>query len=413
MIKTNTIQSLSFFLLVLLIFTLPSFEAPKTIFLILFIVITLFYPSNQFHFKKLTLSDFMIIYWILIGFVCAYFSGIDHKEWSGARSATLIPLFLLTLKHSRFSEKEFTLLYTSIIISTLLSLTEGYWQLLNHHKTTLELHSVGHVNHSAIYLALTYSVALAYLLVPSTLWYLRILAATATIILFASIIISDSRASVFTIILVSFSFVFIRFRQSKKPIITAFVLAALLLSVLYVNKAPIVTKTLSQVSSNSVLSARIKIWNTAILTWKNNPVFGVGLKNYSDVNEKQIKSWLHLQKQPYLKDTFLPYSHAHSLFFNTLAEQGFIGLVSVFTILFYICFLLYKHRPAKTETAITCLTWLGAVGSMEVIMINGLFNTTLHHEHGLLAILLIGLWWSRLQSQPTLPRSTVEKSAPY
>lgn len=355
----------------------------------------------------------MMVYWILIGFIAAYFSGIDHKEWSGARNAALIPLFLFCLKHSILSEKQIKLLITSIIISTLLSLTEGYWQILKHQKAALELHSVGHVNHSAIYLALTYSAALAYTLALNTPWYRRILPLSATIILFASIIISGSRASAFTVSLMSFSFAFIKFKQPKALLITACTLIILLVSALYINKATIVTKTISQVSSNSVLSARIKIWNTAILTWENNPVFGVGLKNYSEVTEEKIKSWLRQKKQPYAKDTYLPYSHAHSLFFSTLAEQGLVGLVSIFTILLYICFLLYEHRPAKTATDASYLIWLSAVGSMVVILINGLFNTTLHHEHGLLAILLIGLWWSQLQSHPNSLSPTVEKPAPY
>jgi O-antigen ligase len=169
---------------------------------------------------------------------------------------------------------------------------------------------------------------------------------------------------------------------------------------LYINKVPIVKKTLFQTSSSSdlnSLSGRVPIWNSALLIWRHNPVFGIGIKNYDQATRKRQEKWLSEENKTYSDKTYHPYSHAHSLYFNTLAEQGIIGFSVLFINLLYICYLLYKHTPKPEDPLICWLLWLSAAGVMQVVLINGIFNTTLHHEHGLLSVLIIGLWWSRIQ----------------
>jgi hypothetical protein len=136
------IQSLS---LLVMILTLPSLEAPKTISLILFITLFLLSHRNLLSFKKLAFSDYLLVAWMLVGFVVAGYVEIQHKEWSGASNAMLLPLFLFCLKNSQFNNKEITLFLITVIIATLLASVEGLWKLYNHQNFFLELNSVGHV----------------------------------------------------------------------------------------------------------------------------------------------------------------------------------------------------------------------------------------------------------------------------
>ena len=387
-----------------MILALPSLEVPKTVFFLLFVALFLTSHRDIFSFKKLEASDFLLIAWMLVGFVVAGFVEIHYKEWGGACSAMLLPLFLFCLKNSRFSDKEIMLFLITAIISALLASAEGLWKLYSHQIRSLELNSVGHVNHSSIYLCLIYSVALAFALTQthSNRWYVRLLCIALVIVFGSLVIISSSRGSALALGLMTLFFSIAWTIKSKKPLIIVMIAAVLVTGGLYVGKVPIVKKTLYQTtvtnSSNS-LSGRIPIWKSALLVWRHNPVFGLGIKNYDQATKERHKNWLAEENKIYSDKIYHPFSHGHSLYFNTLAEQGTIGFGVVFANLSCICFLLYRHTPTRESQQIYWLLWLSAAGAMQVVLINGIFNTTLHHEHGLLSVLIIGLWWSRIKGQ--------------
>jgi O-antigen ligase len=402
------IQSLS---LLLMILFLPLLEGPKTVFLILFIALALsrFAQRKILSFKKLKSSDYLLLTWILIGFVVAGFVEIHHKEWSGARSAMLIPLLLFCVKNSQFTNKEITLFLITAIISTLLASAEGLWKLYSHQKSALELNSVGHVNHSSVYLCITYAVVLAITLTqrPSNRWLSRLLPITLVIVLSYLVIISDSRGSALAMGVITLFYGLIWTKKSKKPLLIMLLASLVLIGGLYIKEASIVKKTLSQTTSQSSfnsLSGRIPLWNSALLIWRHNPVFGVGIKNFDQATQERQKNWLAEENKIYSDKIYHPYPHGHSLYFNTLAEQGIVGFSVIFINLFYVCYLLYLNTPKREAPSIYWLLWLSATGTMQVVLINGIFNTTLHHEHGLLSVLIIGLWWSRIK-EPVLGKA--------
>jgi O-antigen ligase len=393
------IQSLS---LLLMILSLPSLETPKTIFLILFITLFLLSHRNILSLKKLIFSDYLLLLWIVCGFIVALFVETQHKEWGGARSAMLMPLLLYCLKNSQFNNKEITIFLITVIISTLLASAEGLWELYSQQKSSLELNSVGHVNHSSIYLCITYAIALAFALTQSrsNRWFIRLLPIALAIIFGSLVIISDSRGSALAMVFITLSYGLIWTKISKKPLSIMLLAALFVIGGLYATKASIVKKTLSQTASQSSLnslSGRMPIWNSALLIWRHNPVFGLGIKNFDQATRERQVNWLAEENKTYSNKFYRPYSHGHSLYFNTLAEQGITGFSVIFLNLSYICYLLYHNKPKREGPVTYWLLWLSAVGVMQVVLINGIFNTTLHHEHGLLSALIIGLWWSRLK----------------
>jgi O-antigen ligase len=393
------IQALS---LLLMILALPSLEAPKIIFLILFI--TLFLISHRYllSFKKLVFSDYLLIAWMLVGFVVAGFVEIQHKEWSGARNSMLIPLFLFCLKNSQFNNKEISLFLITVIISTLLASVAGLWKLYNHQKFFLELNSVGHVNHSSVYLCITFAIALAFTLAQdySSSWFIRLLLITIVIFFSSLIIISGSRGSALAMGIIAISYGLIWTKKSKKPLLILLFAALFVNGGVYLKKVSMVQETLSQTAANSSFNSmdvRVKIWNSALLIWRHNPIFGLGIKNFHQATRETQANWLAEENKTYTDKIYHPSSHAHNLYLNILAEQGITGFSVIFLNLLYICYLLYRHTPKREDPLIYWLLWLSAAGVMQVILINGIFNTTLHHEHGLLSVLIIGLWWSRIK----------------
>ena len=155
--QSPTILSLLAFIMVL-----PIFETPKTIFLWLFIVfsgISIWRHKDKFRWHA---DDSLLVVWMFSGFAVALFAGIHHKEWGGATGVLTLAFFFLVLKNIELSERLRWVIALVVLVSTLLATGEGLWQtfVIKQHKA-LELNSVGHVNHSAIYLVLNFALALA------------------------------------------------------------------------------------------------------------------------------------------------------------------------------------------------------------------------------------------------------------
>jgi len=87
--------------------------------------------------------------------------------------------------------------------------------------------------------------------------------------------------------------------------------------------------------------------------------------------------------------------HAHNLYLNTLAERGIVGSVPLAAVLIAWGLLLFRRRPRPADSEDDWLLWGAAAAAWTVSVVAGLANTTLHHEHGMLAALLLGLWLPR------------------
>jgi hypothetical protein len=89
--------------------------------------------------------------------------------------------------------------------------------------------------------------------------------------------------------------------------------------------------------------------------------------------------------------------HAHSLLFNTLAERGIAGGLPLAAILATWLWSLVRARPQAQSPPLVWSVWSAAAAAWVVTIVAGLVNTTLHHEHGILAGLLLGAWLSVLR----------------
>jgi hypothetical protein len=161
-VKPN-LKTIEFFLLSLMIVSLPSIEAPKNIFLVFYVLIAFFRQLKMKKFHDLKLWDSIFLTFILSNLICTLLAGIPgNDEWKGFRVSLTILSVGWLLSKSNYSLKQSRNLYLLLIASTLPPLLFGFWQLLiSHSKDQLELHSVGHVNHSAIYLLIIFGAILA------------------------------------------------------------------------------------------------------------------------------------------------------------------------------------------------------------------------------------------------------------
>lgn len=125
---------------------------------------------------------------------------------------------------------------------------------------------------------------------------------------------------------------------------------------------PIISKyVLNFIQSNNVLefTGRNQIWGVTLQEWKENPMFGYGLQLWGQ--EMQAKYQEILGWAP---------GHAHSQFFQTLGESGYVGVIGL---LLYTGILLYLAiRFAKATKGFTLVLFFFLLfrGITEPVFVN-------------------------------------------
>lgn len=159
---------LDFVVLGLMILSLPSLEAPKNIFLVGYLltrIITEIIEFKKGH-RRWGGWDTLFLIIVLTAFLSTLFAGFSGlEEWQGYRVFLTAILTGWLLSRARYAKDRYLTLFKLIVLSTIPPLIWGLWEyLVTHSRKTLEIHSVGHVNHSAIYLVIIFGASLAWFL---------------------------------------------------------------------------------------------------------------------------------------------------------------------------------------------------------------------------------------------------------
>ncbi len=390
---------IEFAFLALLILFLPSFEAPKNIFWAAYVITWVLNRIQDKDFGgKWGAWDTLIVVWIASGYIVAVFAGFQYHEWSGANDIVRYGSILWLVMRSRFSRAELIWLLAATVVATLLALAEGLWSLLVAHRTgNLQLHSVGHVNHSAIYLAIVYGASLyavlAFWHAVRPVW--RSVLAAVTLVLTAALVIAESRAALGVALIFTFLTGLVWLKKSRWPFIIFLGGVLAVVAGAYFLRLPIALKQEQGMVANMPFSLRPEIWRVAIEAWRHYPWFGVGMGNYGKIEVPgQVQQWLVDRGEIFDPERYAGQGHAHSLYFNTLAERGLFGLAIILGILGYWAYQLYRRRPAADSEPLRWALWGGAFSAWFNTVVIGTFNTTLHHEHAILSLLLVGFWLS-------------------
>ncbi|MBI5751880.1 MAG: O-antigen ligase family protein [Hydrogenophilales bacterium] len=396
-LPTATRYPIEFAFLALLIVFLPAFEAPKNIFWATYVITWIVNRVRDKDFGgKWKTWDTLIILWIASGYIVAAFAGLKHEEWLGAHDILRYGSIFWLVMRGRYDDAQLRWLLGAIILSTLLTLGMGFWQFyVSHTKNSLQLHSVGHVNHSAIYLAMVFGAALCWLLAAwrTASLALRVLLIAALGLITLALFIAESRAAAGMALLLVLGVGFIWLPKSKTPLLVMTVAAITLIGGSLFFNARLIEKTRGAIKSNVTYAERPEIWNVAVEAWRQYPIFGVGMDNFGEIG-KHLQSWVATHERPNYPKRYVAQAHGHSLYFNTLAERGAFGLSILLAVLAYWAYCLVRRWPSKTDDDMCWLLWGGAFSAWFITVGVGTFNTTLHHEHAILAVLLLGFWLS-------------------
>ncbi|MBT9613236.1 MAG: O-antigen ligase family protein [Burkholderiales bacterium] len=388
---------IEFAFLALLVVFLPAFEAPKNIFWAAYVIAWMVNRVKDKDFGgKWQTWDTLIILWIASGYIVAAFAGLKHEEWLGAHDILRYGSIFWLVMRGRYADAQLRWLLGAIILSTLVTLGMGFWQFyVSHTKNSLQLHSVGHVNHSAIYLAMVFGAALFWLLAAgrTASGALRALLLAAIGLITLALFVAESRAAAGMALLLALCIGFIWLPKSKAPLLIMTVVAIALIGGSLFFNARLVEKTRGTIESNLAFAERPEIWNVAIEAWRQYPLFGVGMDNFNQIG-KHLQGWVEARGASFEHKRYVTQGHGHSLYFNTLAERGAFGLSIVLAVLAYWAYCLVRRWPSKTDDDTHWLLWGGAFSAWFITVGVGTFNTTLHHEHAILAVLLLGFWLS-------------------
>ena len=386
-----------------MILSLPSLEAPKNIFLIGYLITRITSEIIQFKqgISQWKSWDFLFLTIIFTAFLSTIFSGFSGlEEWKGFKVFLTAILTGWFLSRAHYSQNQYRIIFFLTVLAIIPPLLWGLYEyLVIHSKKSLEIHSVGHVNHSAIYLTMIFGATLGWFISQfnfkkknETTQLKTILIGILSFILFISLIIGQSRGAFGIAILLGVCLLFLAKSMKVRIISMAIMMLIIISSILL--ESGIIQKQINNQKSNNTLSYRDKVWNVSLEASRFSPLLGLGLSNWHFINLPQIKKSVEARGKTFNADNYFFPGHSHNIYLSALVERGIIGLIVTLFFMFYWLYDLIKTFKWSKKSSTSYMLWTGSFSAWLATFGIGLVNTTFHHEHGILACLFLGIYLS-------------------
>jgi O-antigen ligase len=402
----NKLKFLELIFLSLFLAFLPSLEVPKNVFLAGYLI-TALCRQSQTPSSKWIIWDWVFLSLIVSSFLSALFPFmIGGSEWKGFRGMLLWITFGWTLYRADYNFDEKKYLFIFAILMTVPPLLWGLTQLLIlFTKNSLQLHSVGHVNHSAIYLCMMAGASLSFLIgqLQSAQKKYVFIANFLFIFLISSLIISQSRGAFGIVFLLAFALLLLSRLTTKIKTISLTLMTIFLVTIIFIKPVPVVEKQIANQNNNDILGRRVEVWRGAFEIARFNPLLGIGGGNWDHIKIDQIKSSLELRGETFNANTFdLQVSHPHNIYLASLVDRGILGLIIFLNfMLIWLITLINSYKKFNHDSK-GMLFIMGSFSAWTTIFGIGLVNTTFHHENALLALFFLGLHLSYLRQKNQL-----------
>jgi hypothetical protein len=384
-----TAVDVRFLLLAAMLVFLPGVEALKNIFAFLFVLSwVLISKKNNNWGGKWLIIDSIFLLWILADIFVSINAVITHQlSGSNFRDVIRFVLIAWVLSRTYFPKDKLFELALISVIATVITLGYSYYSTGG---TLKELHSVGHINHTAIFLVIAYSISLSLFLFDfhNLQKYQKIILFLTTIVLFYATVDTDSRAAFGLIIFISlFDMICLLVKNRKLAMFLLLFGLVSCIGVFFIHNPPLALDRI--LAKDHILQddTRDKIRNFSYYAFKKNPLFGIGFGNYGQIKIEDMKAEIIKDKGVFNDKEYLPGSHAHNVYYNYLLSGGLLIFSIFLWFWFYIVWIIFKLRPTKEND------WI-VLSSISVLLINlgiGWVNTTLHHEHAILSMVVLGM----------------------
>jgi len=377
----------------LLLFT-PYQEAPKNIFSVVLILWGIFnFQAIKKYIHINPIASTSIIF--LLSSVVAFFTSsykevLELKNVAGALKIglILIPVMLLSLAHQNFWK-------ISAIFIAIGGIISGIDGLVNWKGHYPQYNSVGHINHTALYVCIQLGASLT--LVLATKIYQKLIGITSLIIALVFLANSSSLLAIILSLLILFTFIFVHFsklKDKKTTLLITFILVTLA-SAYSLSSTPLGKQLLVELKqhiSKDITSSRYGIALTAIEGAKLNPFFGAGPRMFRRAtDEATIREILRSENRNYdsEKKDFIHYIHGHNTWVNNYVERGLFSLLFFTACAIFSVIYLFRYKPKRNSNIDYKNTYILFATAGIVLFIGGLMQTTYIVEHGLVSGILL------------------------
>lgn len=383
--------------LALFVFTLPLVEAPKNlaigVYLLAWCARALL--SGDFGGRW---DRFDTAFALLLGSaVLSAYAGYAADLSGVGRIVVLAWL----VKRAPLSGKEGRILAAAACAGLLVALPIGALPFFMRRTQFLELPSVGHVNQSAIYMALLAAAAFGWWMQGAQAgqggwrrWGLALCASVFGTALLVSAsraaILGGAAAGLMLLLTVGAGSAAARGgRVVRRAALTLAAIAAVVGTIAVLAPQLSAQKlTPAEMLHTKSMGSRLQNWRLAVEGWRHRPWLGHGPDAYQRIKVDDVCAWRAQRGQECDRSKYLSAPHAHSLYVATLVERGLLGVGALAVLLG-----VWAHGLLRSiRTAPVSGLWVGSAVALVVVTVAGVFNTTLRVEHGSLALLWLGLW---------------------
>src|SRR5688572_29244953 len=237
--------------------------------------------------------DTLILLWVGSAYLAAAFAGFGGNAWAKTGDVAMHAVLLWLVMRAGYSEREIRWALGALIASTVLGLMFGYWRIWSGagKSGTLQLHSVGHVNHTAIYLAIMLGVCVSWLFARWQRWPAGRQAAALAVTLFVllSLVATASRGAVGIGMLMVLLLAIAWWPRRRGALPASAIGLTIVASLLLGTGAEVVRKQLDYEAAANMLSSRDGVWRMGLAAWEKYPWFGVGKDNYAQVTHELVR----------------------------------------------------------------------------------------------------------------------------
>ena len=383
------IKKIMYGALLLLAFTLPLTEALKNLALIVFLLAG-FYAVYKKEIKvKFDILNILILLMPTMIFIGSYFALDPINTIRGLNSIVTMSFLFIFIRELEWTDEYIKMLLFALFTGFLIALGLGSYKHFYLSQQFLELKSIGHVNHSAIYMLSIFILSLVYLALEFKKLNYKYIIVIVIVNISASlaVFLTGSRAAMYTLLGMVLLFGLYSVIKLNKKVLF-FMLSGLIgIGLLFYFNAD--SYMISKFKEGIFYgSGRGDIMVGFFESWlHHNKLFGIGLNNSFLINLKDYYN-------NYSISEILSYSHAHNTFMTYLVERGLVGLLLylafIFTILLYLVKIFFINPQNK-------LVIMGIFLWIENFIIS-FANTTFHHENAILMLII----WAVSMNQPDI-----------